>query len=372
MQYSNIYIRALGASPVELGIVNSVSSIGSTLTSLPLGYIQDKYSVRKLYLSGVALLTFVPLLYALADRWEYVIFAILLSGLCMRLGSCVMICDLSLHNEDRATGKSLCEGLGAFPGLFAPIVAAYLVTWFGGLNADGIRSLFWIQFIARVILFFFVFIRLKEIIRIREKNNNFNPSGGFAEVFQKGFATKRWLIFLSLSMFSNNLLSSYIYPYANEIKGADQFVIGGIATTMVITEAIFSLPLGRWTDKIGRKKMFYITTPIHWLSNMIYIIAPSPRWLLLAGLLRGFRLLSMFTYGSMTPELVPSHCLGRWRGLIGLSTGLVSIPAPIIGGMVWEYMGPEWVLILPILIDAFLRIPLLYTIPETLNHKWNE
>jgi MFS family permease len=288
----------------------------------------------------------------------------------MRLGSCVIICDLSLHNEDRATGKALCEGLGALPGLFAPTMAAFLVTWFGGLNAEGIRPLFWIQFIARVILFAFVFSRLKEYLRIRENVKRFDLLVDFAEVFQKGFATKRWLLFLSLSMFSNGLLGSYIYPYANEIKGANQFIIGGIATTMVLTEAVFSLPLGRWTDKIGRKKMFYLTTPIHWLSNIIFIFAPSARWLLLAGLLRGFRLLSMFTYGSMTPELVPSDCLGRWRGLIGLFTGLFSIPAPIIGGMIWEYMGPEWVFIFPILIDLFLRVPLFYTIPETLNHKW--
>jgi MFS family permease len=368
-QYSNIYVLALGASPVELGIVNSASALGSTLTAMPLGYLQDRYSIRKLYLAGVALLTFVPLLYALANRWEYVIAAILLSGLSMRLGSCVLICDISLKNKDRATGKALCEGLGALPGLFAPTVAAFLVTWFGGLNEEGIRPLFWIQFIARALLFVFVFTRLKEIARFRKKGA-LDPLGGFAEVFQRGFATRRWILFLSLSSFSNGLLSAYIYPYANEVKGADQFIIGGIATTMILTEALFSLPLGRWTDKIGRKKMFYIITPIYWLSNIIYIISPSAKWLLFAGLLRGFRLLSMFTYGSMTPELVPSDCIGRWRGLIGLFTGLVSIPAPIIGGFIWEYIGPEWVFIFPIIIDLFLRIPIIYTIPETLNHRW--
>jgi MFS family permease len=51
MQYSNIYIRELGASPVELGTVNSASGLGSALISLLLGYIQDRYSIRKIYLS---------------------------------------------------------------------------------------------------------------------------------------------------------------------------------------------------------------------------------------------------------------------------------------------------------------------------------
>lgn len=95
-QYSNIYIRALGASPIELGAANSASGLGTTMVSLPLGYMQDRYSVRKIYLAGVALAVFVPLLYALAFRWEYIAVAILLSGLTARLASCVIICGLSL------------------------------------------------------------------------------------------------------------------------------------------------------------------------------------------------------------------------------------------------------------------------------------
>ena len=107
------------------------------------------------------------------------------------------------------------------------------------------------------------------------------------------------------------------------------------------------------------------------IEETMFIFAPSTEWLLLAGILMGFRMVSMFAYSSMTPELVPSNCIGRWRGMIGLCTGLLSIPAPIVGGIVWKYMGPEWVFLLPKLIDVFLRIPIFYTMPETLNKNWN-
>ena len=142
------------------------------------------------------------------------------------------------------------------------------------------------------------------------------------------------------------------------MKGADQFIMGGILTAMTLTEAVFSTPLGRLADKMGRKKTFYLITPIFCLANLLFVFAPSPEYLLVAGLLMGFRMLSMFAYGSMTPELVPSECIGRWRGLIGLFTGLVSIAAPIIGGLIWEHLGPGWVFIIPTLIDLFIRLPL--------------
>ena len=369
LQYSNIYIRELGASPVELGAVNSASGLGSTLISLPLGYVQDRYSVRKIYLLGVSLLTLVPLLYAVAYRWEFIVPAILISGLGMRLGSCVVICDLSLPNEDRATGKAMCEGIGALPTLFAPAIAAVLITWFGGMNAEGIRPLYWLQFVAHITLFIYVALKMTEIARPNRELKKMSPIGDFQEVFQRGTAVKRWLLFLSLNMFTATLMTPFRYPYAHEMKGAGPFIIGGITMAMILTEAIFSTPLGRLADKIGRKKTSYLITPIFCLANLLFVFAPSPGYLLLAGLLMGFRMLSMFAYGSMTPELVPRECIGRWRGLLGLCTGLVSIPAPIMGGLIWEHLGPGWVFIIPTLIDLFVRLPLLYTVPETLNRE---
>jgi MFS family permease len=367
-QYSNIYIRELGASPVELGAVNSVSGLGSMLISLPLGYVQDRYSVRKIYLLGVALLTMVPLLYAVAYRWEFTVPAILISGVGVRLGSCVIICDLSLPNEDRATGKALCEGVGALPTLFAPTLAAVIITWLGGMNAEGIRPLYWMQFVVRLVLFAYVALKLIEVVRL-PLESNMSPLTDFQEVFQRGTAVKRWLLFLSLNMFTSSMMTTFRYPYANEVKGAGAFIIGGITTTMILTEAIFSTPLGRLADSIGRKRLFYMLLPLFSLSNILFVLAPSPAYLLLAGLLLGFRMLTGFAYGSMTPELVPRDCIGRWRGLIGLCTGLATIPAPIIGGLIWEYLGPQWVFIIPTLIDLFVRLPLFYTVPETLNRK---
>ena len=369
MQYSNIYIRELGASPVELGAVNSASGLSSTIISLPLGYFQDRYSVRRIFLLGVSLLTLVPLLYAVSFRWEFVAPAILISGLGMCLGSCVVICDISLPNMDRATGKALCEGIGALPTLLAPIIAAALITWFGGMNVEGIRPLYWIQLVARITLFVYVALKLTEIARPKRELKKMSAIGDFQDVFQRGTAVKRWLLFLSLNMFTGTMITTFRYPYAHEVKGADQFIVGGILTAMTLTEAVFSTPFGRLADKIGRKKTFYLITPIFCLANLLFVFAPSPEILLLAGLLMGFRMLSMFAYGSMTPELVPSECIGRWRGLIGLFTGLVSIPAPIIGGLIWEHLGPGWVFIMPTLIDLFIRLPLLHTVPETLKRE---
>jgi MFS family permease len=212
-------------------------------------------------------------------------------------------------------------------------------------------------------------MKISDIERPKRDIKGINPIQDFKEVLKRGIAPRRWLLFISMHMFTWAIINTFRYPYAYEIKGANQFIIGGITTTMIITEAIFSVPLGRITDRIGRKKMFFLLSPIYSLANIVLIFAPSSSWLIFAGLLMGFRMLSYFAFGSMTPELVPRECVGRWRGIIGFVTGLVTIPAPIIGGYIWEHLGASWVLIIPTLIDLFVVLPLLYTVPETLNRK---
>jgi MFS family permease len=367
LQYANIYITLLGASPVQLGAVNSAWGISQSIISIPLGVIRDRFNLRKIYLFGVGLLVFVPFLYAIASSWNIIAFAILLSGLGMMIGSCVIICDLSLPPEDRATGKALCEGIGALPTILAPTTAAVLLTIFGGINVQSIKNLYWIQFLARVILFLYVLRNLGDIDRPDRSKIKLNFLIEFGEVFRRGTAIKRWLLFQSINMFTMTMLSTFRYPFIYDVKGASQYIIGGIATTMLITEVLFSTVIGRTADRIGRKKAFYILIPLFSAANIVLIWAPSAIWLLFAGFLMGFKMIASLSYGSMTPELVPSDCLGRWRGLIGFFTGLMSIPAPIVGGLVWEHFGPEWVFILITFLDLFILAPLLYTVPETLR-----
>ena len=367
LQYANIYITLLGATPVQLGAVNSALGFAQAFISPPLGIIRDRYNIRKIFLAGVALLTIVPLIYALADDWRLIALAILISGLGMMIGSCVIICDLSLPPQDRATGKALCESIGALPTILAPTAAALILTYLGGITIQGIRGLYWIQFAARVILFLYVYKNLTDIEREPRVSENGNLIADFKEVFERGTAIKRWLLFNALNMFTMSMLTTFRYNYAFEVKGATQFILGGIATAMLITETIFSTVIGRLADKIGRKKAFYILTPLFSLANLVLIYATNQYWLLLAGLLMGFRMIAGFSYGSMTPELVPSDCIGRWRGLIGLVTGLASIAAPVVGGLIWENFGPEWIFITIVLIDVMIRLPLLYTVPETLK-----
>lgn len=368
MDYANIYVTELGATPVQLGEVNGFAGLASTLIAIPVGWLQDKYSLRKIYTIGIGLFAVVSLLYALAVNWVMIIPAIFLAQFAMRQGSCVIICDVCLESGDRATGKALCEGIGSAPSLIAPILAAFIITFFGGISVEGIRPLYWIQFVARCALFVFIAIHLKEILRGKVNGKKSNFLNDFREVFEHGTALKRWIVFTTVGMFTMHMMMPFRLLYAYEIKGAEQFIIGGMTIVGLLCRIIFSTPLGRIADRIGRKKVFYALIPVICASNLLLVFAPTPEVLIISSFLFGFDMIArIVVQASITPELVPIEYIGRWRGIINLFGGLASISAPIISGLIWENLGPSYVFLIPIVINFLVRIPLLTTIPETLS-----
>ncbi|MFC2038067.1 hypothetical protein ACFLYD_08970, partial [Chloroflexota bacterium] len=60
--------------------------------------------------------------------------------------------------------------------------------------------------------------------------------------------------------------------------------------------------------------------------------------LLLYGVLFGFNSIGMALASSMAAEIMPQEHMGRWIGVVGLFRGMLSIPAPTVGGLIWEHV----------------------------------
>jgi MFS family permease len=145
-----------------------------------------------------------------------------------------------------------------------------------------------------------------------------------------------------------------------------------MATATVVARLVSGIPLGRLADRIGRKRVIYLLTPLWYASNLLLVFSPSfaskaPVTLVLSAVLLAFYNLSSGATNAMTLEVVSLEQQGRWGGLLGFFAGLVTIPAPILGGLIWRELGPMYVFLIPIALDLLFRIPLLATVPETLG-----
>jgi MFS family permease len=138
-------------------------------------------------------------------------------------------------------------------------------------------------------------------------------------------------------------------------------------TGSALTSIILAIPLGRLADRIGRKRVLYVTIPLFWLSNLLLIWAPSTAILVIAGALQGFYFIGVTVVAAIERELVPSEYMGRWVGVNRFFKMVLGAGMALLAGLIWDRIGPLYVFIIYVGIDALIRMPLLIGMPETLH-----
>jgi len=202
-QYNAIYAVSLGADSVQLGSLTSIGSALSALISIPIGWAVDRRGVRLFSLLAIVLSAGGALFYALAHDWRVLIAAAILASVATRLSgtSSSVICADSVQNKDRMTAQNFCGTLSAVASTISPLVAAYLVTAFGGMNLEGIRPLYYIRLVGYGLVFLLVAVKLREP-RWRHLGDTKRTLGfvaDFRQLFQGRPGLKRWVIVSALT-----------------------------------------------------------------------------------------------------------------------------------------------------------------------------
>lgn len=365
-QYQPIYMTSLGATPLILGYLNSISGAVNTLLSIPTGILADKVGIKRVLMLTTVISVMSSIVFGLANTWQIAAVGLILSAVAFILDrtSCPMICGSTLASEERVTGMGICDTVSFFPQLIAPIIGAVLITYFGGMNSTGIKPLFWIQVVGLVgslVIIWTKFTNPREHV-IGEKSSVF---ANITNVFKEGTMVKRWIVMMMLSSFWWQV-AFYIPLYAAEIKGANQFIIGGMSTASTIVFVFFAIPLGHLADTKGRKNMITAGGFLMVLSYLLLIYSRSDIMLLVSGFFSGFAMTIGQTQMAIGVDLVPKKYMGSWFGLMGFFRGLVSIVSPIICGYLWDGYSPQSVFWL-IIATQIGGMIMLHTVPTSIT-----
>ncbi len=371
--YLSIYIVALGATGTQLGIVNSAGMVVAGLCGPFTGWFIDRVGPKRIYLVGIGLLTGSYLTYGLAQRWEMTVVAMIgyWLGFSTSVQSCATICGNCLVNRDRATGMLICETLAAgFLGMAGPMFSAWLVTRFGGVSVGGIRPLFFAGLLITVGTFFIVLTQLSERRWVRTEGRKSNLIRDIARVFHEGRHLKKWLVISAVSQLPLGMVFPFTQVFAHQIKGAGELVLGAMVTGSALASMAFAIPLGRLADRIGRKRVLYVTIPLFWTSNLLLVWAPSTALLVAAGILQGFYFIGAAVASAIEREMVPPDRMGRWIGVNRCCKMTMSALLALCAGMIWDKAGPQYIFLFYVGIDLLVRLPLLISIPETLHTRF--
>jgi predicted MFS family arabinose efflux permease len=142
-------------------------------------------------------------------------------------------------------------------------------------------------------------------------------------------------IFLGVSQSLNVL-------YLESVVGVSVEQIGILPTIGGIIGLFVTIPLGYWVDKRGEN----IGLGLAYFLLAIYIGVPliaRSFWMLIPGaVLHPFMWgLAGPAYNSLVSKAVPEEQRGIAFGLTWTSRGLIAIPTPYLGGLLWDRISPQ-------------------------------
>ena len=367
-QYWNIFITRLGATTVELGFITSMNHAMMALLALPSGWLTDRTkNMKRLYLSGRALSLPTYFMRFLARSWPFCILVGIWQAFSQRvMGPASQIIWIgALSNEDRVTGLSFHRMIISIAGIVAPMFAAFIVTYFGGLqSADSIRPLFFIQFLVNILIFGVLVTQMQEVTFTREKRET--------SVFNHLFSMLNdvpGLKLLLLRQSVQTLISHIRMPfrgiYLVDVKGASAYILGWRGSIATATTVLFSIPAGRLADRYGRRKIAYISRVFGWAAILITLYTPlaHPEYLIIASFMEGLQTALFIGWTAFDQELIPLEARGRWSGINMLTHGIIGVIAPILGGVIWN-LNPDYIWWINLIGDAFIILPLMIMIPD--------
>jgi MFS family permease len=185
----------------------------------------------------------------------------------------------------------------------------------------------------------------------------------FMSVFQKAPVLKLLLLRFCAMRCIMDLRMPFMGIYMADVKGADELIIGLRGTMSTLLIVLLSMPAGRLAEKIGRRRLAYFGRVFGWIATLIMILTPTahPEYLIISGLMEGFRMVTFIGWMAFDQELIPLDARGRYSGVSMLANGIVGTIAPIVGGLIWN-LNPDYIWWISLFGDVFIVLPLMIII----------
>ncbi len=347
----------LKADMAALGLLDGLGEAIVSLSQAASGYASDRIKKRKIFIwTGYLCGALSRLGYAAASAWQWLIPFKVLDRFGKMRGAPrdALVADISTdRNRGRHFGlMRAMDNLGAVMGI---------VTCIAFVNILGYRRLFALAAIPSVIASILI------VIRIKEKHE---PSPGIYKGLTLRHIDRNLALYFGLNaVFALGSFSySFLLVYAKDFGFRTGFV-PVLYLIFTASAALFSLPFGRLSDRIGRKPVLFMSLGF-WAAVCLGVL--SLRAMLLFPAVFVFYGIHKAALDPVQRTLVTELCPPQFRasvlGGFQMIVGLCALPASLLAGWLWDTMGRYSPFYLSIGLTAVAAVLLLFvkeTRPKT-------
>lgn len=366
--YDGIFLSRLGASALQIGYVNGVIGLLNVLLAVPSGWLIDRSSdIRRLYFASFALsLPALLALYFTSDwRLYLAVMMVYTLSISIQFSSQLIMNIDSMDDSNRVSGLGFHRTVTAIAGVASPMIIAYAINFFGGLeSADSIRPLFLIFFAVDIVILYLV-TRYAEPVHIEREEKSSNILDGVRALIDAPTPLKLLLLSEITTIFAMLMTGPFRGIYQVDIKMASIFVFGWIGVAEPAIDIFFSMPLANLVEKYGRKRTAYVGHVFGILARLVLVITPVtlPQMLITVGILGSFEGCLYVGMDAYSQEAIPQRVRGSYMGVRNLIVGVTGVLSPIVGGYIWE-LNPDLLFWMPVFQWGLIAFPILVILME--------
>lgn len=359
-----LYLNELGASITEIGFVFTILSVVSLALQVFGGWVSDSIGRLKAIAIGSIGGVLGGFLLVIAPTWQWMILALVINRIPGALVGPSFGAFIAENSKEESRGQvyGITDTIYQICGIVGPPLGGFLAGQYGYQS----------MFLVAAILY-----TLAAGLRIWMANtmtstqttesqdltwNAFKLSAKTLVSMIAGGGIITWIFLTDGIRDAAYQLSREIEPlYLEQIGGLNVQEIGLVWSIFSIAMLFTPMVSGKMSDKYGERLpistgFFFIFIAFTIFLNVTGFIPFAIVWTIF-GL--GVGLLSP-AYSSLISKVVPHDKLGTFNGIFYGSIGLLSLPAPYLGTLMWEHISPRAPFVVAAVVSILTIIPIWY------------
>jgi MFS family permease len=370
-----LYIKDMGATVGQIGLFFTISQIIPLALQILGGWISDTLGRLRAIAIGsvVGIFTYIALI--AAPTWQWLLVASAFQAITGSLVGPSFDAFIAEHSseENRAKMFGISQALFMIVGVVGPVLGGWLVDLYGFKKMLMVAAgLYVIATVIRV-----------SMAREASKGSESRPQklsfvslkdnlGTMFGLLVAGGVITWVLITDGVRDISFGLSMNLLPVYMQEFGGLNFREIGLMNSVFGLFMMLSTIPGGWLADKKGERVniVFGFTLIGVALGMLVYMPTANP-WLYGVGWAIAGMGVGLMTpaYQSLISKAVPKKVRGTAFGLFSSSLGLVSLPAPWLGGQLWEKVNPRFPFLITVVVSFLSIIPawLKFKLPKNTN-----
>jgi len=331
-------VVGLGASALAVGVIEGIAEATALIVRIFSGALSDRLGNRKwLTAFGYGLAAFTKPVFPLAPSIAWLFAARFVD----RIGKGIrgaprdaLIADIA-PPDLRGASFGLRQSLDTIGAFLGPLLAIALMM----LTADNFTQVFWFALVPAFLSFAVILLFVREPPRPAGLAPVRSPLSR-AQIARLGAAF--WIIVVLASAFTLARFSEAFLLLRAQSVGLTLALVPAVLVMMNIVYALSAWPAGALSDRMGRYGVLAWGFAILIAADLSLAVAPNPGMVALGAALWGLHMgMTQGILASLVADTAPADLRGTAFGMFNLVTGIATLAASVIAGVLWDALGPQ-------------------------------